>query len=232
VRTLDETLAAICALGNVWHGAGTVSDDALRAIFEHTPRPLDHSAETGTGRSTVLLSNLSRRHVVFTKDDRGDGDSLDRVRSSPFFVSTTVDFVIGRTQLTVPLYKFNEALDLVLIDGPHGFPFPALEYYYLYPHIRRGGILIVDDIQIPSIRFMFNFLSRDAMWQLDKVVQNTAFFTRTDAPTFDPLGDGWWLQGFNEGALHGTRLARMKSHAPAPVKSAWHAIRGKTPRKN
>jgi hypothetical protein len=231
VQSLDATLAEICALGNDWHGAGTVSNEALRAMSERSPRPLARSAETGTGRSTVLLSNLSQSHVVFTKDDRGDGDSLDRVRSSPLFVSTAVDFVIGRTQLTIPSYRFQEALDLVFIDGPHGFPFPVLEYYYLYPHVRPGGLLIVDDIQIPSIRFMFRFLSGDDMWRLDEVVGNTAFFSRTNAPTFDPLGDGWWLQGYNKSVLRGTWLARLRSHAPAPLKSAWRAIRGTTPRK-
>jgi hypothetical protein len=223
---LDEVLAGICALGNDWHGAGTVSNEALRAMLERSPRPLARSAETGTGRSTLLLSNLSGSHVVFTKDDRGDGDSLDRVRSSPLLISTAVEFVIGATQLTIPRYTFAGDLDLAFIDGPHGFPFPALEYYYLYPHLRPGGLLIIDDVQIPSINFMFSFLARDEMWRLDEVVGNTAFFSRTDAPTFDPLGDGWWLQGYNKSAFEGTWLARLRSRAPAPLKSAWHALRG------
>jgi hypothetical protein len=228
---LDKVLAEICALGNDWHGAGTVSDGALQAMLERSPRPLARSAETGTGRSTLLLSNLSGRHVVFTKDDRGDGDSLDRVRSSPLFISTDVDFVIGPTQLTMPSYTFAGDLDLAFIDGPHGFPFPALEYYYLYPRLCTGGLLIIDDVHIPSINFMFRFLARDDMWRLDEVVGNTAFFSRTDAPTFDPLGDGWWLQGYNKSAFEGTWLSRLRSRAPAPFKSAWHALRGTIPAK-
>lgn len=226
MESSDETLAKICALGNDWHGAGTVSDDVLRALLARTPRPLLRSAETGTGRSTLVFSNVSASHVVFTKQDRGDGDSLDRVRSSPMFVSSAVEFVIGPTQLTVPRYEFRGVLDLVFIDGPHGFPFPALEYYYLYPHIRAGGALIIDDIQIPSIRFLFSFLSRDEMWDLDEVVDNTAFFRRTNAPLFDPLGDGWWLQGYNKRALKGTPIQRLRSRIPGPLKSAWHVIRG------
>ena len=33
--------------------------------------------------------------------------------------------------------------------------------------------------------------------QLDQIVQTTAFFTRTTAPTFDPFGDNWWQQHYN-----------------------------------
>jgi hypothetical protein len=61
--------------------------------------------------------------------------------------------------------------------------------------------LVLDDIQIRSIHHLFKFLCRDAMFQLDEVAHTTAFFTRTDAPTFDPLGDGWWKQGYNANPL-------------------------------
>lgn len=184
-----------------------------------------HSAETGAGRSTLLLSHVSAHHVVFTKDDRGDGDSLDRVRSSPLLASGAVEFVVGPTQLTVPRHTFTEPLDLVLLDGPHAFPFPELEYYYLYPQLRPGAVLIVDDIHIPSVRVLFDFLSQDAMWRRVMVVDKTAFFTRTDAPTFDPVGDGWWLQRYNRRAVEGTHLQRLRARAPAPLKRAWRSLR-------
>ena len=40
------------------------------------------------------------------------------------------------------------------------------------------------------------FLAEDDMFTLEHVA-NTAFFVRTSAPTFLPLGDGWWLQRYN-----------------------------------
>lgn len=119
------------------------------------------------------------------------------VRRSEMLRPDVVTFVEGPTQLTLPRQQFPEKLQLVLIDGPHAYPFPDLEYYFLYPHLDTGGLLILDDIQIRSIHNLFAFLCADSMFRLDEVVRSTAFFTRTDAPTFDPAGDGWQEQRYN-----------------------------------
>ncbi len=78
-----------------------------------------------------------------------------------------------------------------------GFPYPILEYYHFYRHMRVGGMLVVDDIHIPVVRFLYEFLRDDDMFEPVDVTSNTAFFRRTDAPTFNPVGDDWWLQGYN-----------------------------------
>jgi hypothetical protein len=97
----------------------------------------------------------------------------------------------------MPKHEFRQTFQFVLLDGPHAWPFPDLEYYYLYPHIDVRGILVVDDIQIRTIGRMVDFLKVDAMWNLIEVVQNTAFFRRTAAPIFCPTGDSWWEQKYN-----------------------------------
>ena len=112
-----------------------------------------------------------------------------------------VRFVLGPTQVTLPRYHFTERFKLVLLDGPHAYPFPDLEYYYFYPHIVTGGWLVIDDMQIPSIRRMVEILSADDMWHLEQTVGRTAFLRRTDAPTFCPTGDSWWEQGYNRPAV-------------------------------
>lgn len=45
----------------------------------------------------------------------------------------------------------------------------------------------------------------------------TAVFRRTDAPVFDPFGDGWWLQDFNRRRADFARdihLCDGRRHAP------------------
>jgi hypothetical protein len=119
------------------------------------------------------------------------------VRRSPLLRPDVVTFVEGPTQATLPAYRFTEKLQLVLLDGPHAYPFPDLEYYFLYPHLETGALLILDDIHIPTVHNLFEFLRRDAMFELEEVVEKTAFFTRTGAPVFDPFGDGWQDQNYN-----------------------------------
>src|SRR5436309_14222224 len=88
-----------------------------------------------------------------------------------------------------------------LIDGPHAYPFPDLEYFCLYPHLEAGGLLVIDDIHIPTIQNLFRFLRTDAMFRLVEICGKTAFFERTGVPPFDPWGDGWWLQACNRRTL-------------------------------
>jgi hypothetical protein len=199
--TIDRVLKEVQLLPEDWHIGGTVTSDTLQAIVKHVADlDVSHSMETGSGRTTLLFSHLSRDHKVFAVNDYGDTDtkSITAVQASPLFNRATVEFIEGPTQRTLPQYQFKHALQVACIDGPHGFPFPAMEYYYIYPHLEENSLLILDDIHIPTIRHMFDFLKEDEMFRLIEVVDTTAFFKRTSAPTFDPFLDGWWLQVYNK----------------------------------
>jgi hypothetical protein len=194
------------------HQAGTFSQRVLEGIFRHaTQWPIDHSAETGSGASTLLFSHLSRYHTVFALD--GGTGSIERVKSSPLFRPAGVTFIEGPSQLTLPRHTFENPLQLALIDGPHGYPFPDLEYYYLYPQLDRDALLIVDDIHIRTVGNLYDFLCAEDMFRLQEVIETTAFFRRTDAPTFSPVSDGWWTQGYNRGDLEPAPAEPVQSGA-------------------
>jgi hypothetical protein len=169
----------------------------LRALVTHASAvgPIEHSVETGSGKTTLLFSHLSANHVVFAVDA---GQSITQVRNSPLFEPRTTQFVEGPTQRTLPQHRFSYQHQIVFIDGPHGYPFPDLEYYYLYPTLAKGGLLVLDDIRIPTIARMFDIVKADEMFDVIEVVGgNTAFARRTDAAMIDPESDSWWLQGYN-----------------------------------
>ena len=190
-----DFLAALDALSGDWHGAGCLEMANLEALAKHAAaRRVRRSVETGAGKSTLLLSHLSEHHTVFAVNA---GESLSRTRENSLLRKEQVEFVEGPTQLTLMTHEFTEPLQLVFIDGPHGFPFPNMEYWKLYPHLEPGGLLVLDDIHIPTIRQMFDFLREDDMFTLLETVGKTAFFERTNAPTFSPVEDGWWLQPYN-----------------------------------
>jgi hypothetical protein len=194
------------------HRAGTVDISVLQAIERLAPATVNWSMETGCGKTTILLSNLSTRHHVFAFDDRGEERSSIRYyEDCPLFRRDRTTEILGATQLTLPAYHFSEPIDLALLDGPHGYPFPDLEYYYVYPRLRTGALLIIDDIHIPTIQRLHTFLAEDDMFELAYVERTTSFFVRTAAPTFYPIGDGWEHQAFNK--------ARFPAYPP-PVRPA------------
>jgi hypothetical protein len=202
----------IGSLPEMWHGAGSLSPSVLGGIARHADRlgPVHRSAETGAGKSTLLFSHLSSNHLVFAVD-AGNG-SVTKTKASPLLRPGGVTFVEGPTQLTLPRHTFPGSLQVVLLDGPHGYPFPDLEYYYFYPVIKTGGLLIVDDIQIPTIGRMFDIIKAGDMFRLLEVIENTAFLERTEAPLVSPTGDGWSLQGYNR-AYHNQLLAWIAQQA-------------------
>lgn len=178
---------------------GSVVDDALRLIYQlGRAEKWRHTCETGTGRTTVLLSNLSSKHVVFALERSGNLSEGGRGAEK----AESVEYVLGPSQRTLPAYRFTQELDFAMIDGPHAYPFPDLEYFYLYPHVRRGGWLVVDDVHIPTINNLHRFLCEEPMWRFHARKGNTAFFQRTDTPTFDPYGDGWWNQAYNQNHIN------------------------------
>jgi Methyltransferase domain len=194
-------------------------------LVQHSKgKTIQHSVETGTGKSTILLSHMSSDHKVFAFDD--PGGAMNNVQRSPLLNAEKVEFVVGPTQSTLPVYEFEATLQLALIDGAHGYPFPELDYVRIYPHLDLGALLIVDDIHIPTISNFFRFLREDDMFRLEEVIETTAFFRRTEAPVFDPCGDGWFLQNYNiarfpeNPQLSSIVRAGMRAwaSAPGPVK--------------
>ena len=178
-----------------FHISGSLSPNVLRRIAElHREVDAKVSAETGCGLTTLILSQLSQRHTSFTVDF---GDSLPNTRNHSLFNAASTTFVVNPTQVSLPQWKFAEPLDFVILDGPHAYPFPDLEYFHVYPHVCAGGVLVIDDIHIPTIGHLYDFLRDDEMWEHVGDVETTAFFKRTRAPLLDPHGDGWPSQRYN-----------------------------------
>lgn len=219
---IPGAIQAISHIGNEFHKAGVLGSPVILEMYRLT-RHFDiiHSLETGCGKSTLLFSQISNSHLCFTLGGSAtDGDgSLVAVRQSALFNQDGVKFVEGPTQLTLPAFQFDRKFQVIFIDGPHGFPFPNIEYYFLYPHLEEGGLLILDDIHIPTITQLYDFLREDDMFEHIRNVSTTAFFRRTGAELFDPLGDGWWLQQYN---------IRHLSSTPGGLKRKVHDLLAKS----
>ena len=190
---------AACDGGPQNHVGGVFGTETLRRLEVILPARMERSVETGCGKSTILFSNLSDRHKVFALDDRkwGGKSSVEFFLGCPLSRPERVEFVFGPTQKTLPVHDAHAPYDLIMLDGPHGYPFPELEYLSLYPHLKKGGFLVVDDVHCPTIGRFADFLAEDEMFECIALLEATAVFRRTDAPTFDPYGDGWWAQRYN-----------------------------------
>ena len=181
------------------HAWGAFANSTLKRLEQVLPSKVNRTLETGCGKSTILFSNISETHLVFSFDDRelGDSSSVLLYENHPLTKMDILSLVPGPTQLTLPKYDAFEEYDIIMLDGPHGSPFLELEYYFTYPHLKRGGYLIIDDIHIPSIGQFADVIKEDRMFEYHALIETTLVLRRTNAETFNPFGDNWYKQDFN-----------------------------------
>lgn len=180
------------------HCAGSIGYRTLAVLEDLLGPNVGRTAETGCGRSTILFSRLSAEHHVFCIDDREvDRSSVRYYTDSSVSEIANVRMTFGPTQETLFRFEHPGAYDAVLLDGPHGYPFPELEYFHFYPRIRSGGLLIIDDVQIATVGRMADVLQEDAMWDMEVLSGKTVFFRRTSVEPLPPDGDDWYRQNFN-----------------------------------
>ncbi|MBK8455891.1 MAG: class I SAM-dependent methyltransferase [Phyllobacteriaceae bacterium] len=186
-------------LAGTAHRGGAFNSEVLLAISENLPSGDITTLETGCGKSSIMFSHMARRHFVFAYDDRGaDGSSVDLVQQDPEFKTETTTWIFGPTQKTLPTFAFDDLLvDVILIDGPHGYPFPHFEYAILYDKLKPGGVLILDDVHIPSIGNMYDLLREDRMYEEIGVIATTGLLRRTGIEGVPPDGDHWYEQSYN-----------------------------------
>jgi hypothetical protein len=181
----------LVARASGFHPWDAMAPAALAGILQRGP--FRSTVETGCGGSTMVLSQASDRHIAFAIE--GADRTITELRSQNDLRIENVIFVEGETKDTLPGYPLEGEIDLALLDGPHAYPLPQIEFAYLFPRIRLGGWLVVDDIQIPSVYELFRFLGREPSVVLEEVAVRTAFFRRANVAEHGP--DGWALQGMN-----------------------------------
>ena len=204
--------------------------EPLRALVAEL-RPGMRTLETGCGGTTVAFAAAGTRHTAVTPN----GDEIERIRAfceRNAISLESVDFVVGSSDRV--LVDWSEPLDLVLVDGAHRVPFPFLDWHYTSSQLKVGGLLFLDDVPIPAVHLLFDFLRREDEWRLVAIHgDKLAVFEKTVQLPDDATLD-WEAQRFNlpwiydhvplrrrwrrlrDRAMIGTRLRRMHGRSAAP----------------
>lgn len=157
--------------------------------LEQTVQPGWATLETGAGLSTIVFAARGAEHEAVTPD--ADEAAAIRVelerRAIPI---ERVTFRLGASHEVLPSWP-PRALDLVLLDGAHGFPYPVLDWWYVMPHLKRGGLLLLDDAYMAGVRVLLEYLESRPSWQLEDAVGYRTVVVRKladEEPPFDSFG--------------------------------------------
>jgi len=131
--------------------------------------------ETGAGLSTLLFAYKSARHTCVTPWEL-EALRVKRQCAEHGVSIERLTFAVGSSDRVLPGLLNSGPLDLVLIDGGHGFPFPFVDWIYCAPRLSLGGILIVDDTHLWTGAVLRDFLLSDPDWKLEaSFVRGAAF---------------------------------------------------------
>jgi methyltransferase family protein len=147
------------------HSDGTVTwalDNNVARFLFHTISEGQQTLETGMGLSTVIFALRGSRHIAIAPE-KAEVDQIKQFCLDHSISTDNVEFVVDMSDNALPKMDLPP-LDLILIDGGHGFPVPYIDWRYTAPHLKTGGILIVDDCQIETGAVLRNFLRCEDVW--------------------------------------------------------------------
>jgi predicted O-methyltransferase YrrM len=160
------------------------------AWLEREVRPGMATLETGSGASTLVFAAAGADHESVTPA----ADEEERFRAEcqrRGIDGSRVTFRIGLSHEVLPTLE-RPPLDLVLIDGAHGFPYPVLDWWQVAPRLKVGGRMLIDDAYMPPVRTLVDALRAQPQWTLEEAASFRTAVVRKVAeglPSFDWEGE-------------------------------------------
>jgi predicted O-methyltransferase YrrM len=189
-RSLTDELRALPpGLHGEGHEFWGLAWPALRWL-EREVRPGMRTLETGSGASTLAFAAGGADHVAITPNPREEeavraqADRLDIDHSR-------VQFAVGPSHEILPQLE-PSPLDLVLVDGAHGFPYPLLDWWYIAPRLRIGARMLLDDAYMPPVATLVDALRAQSAWEIAETVGYRTVVVRKltdELPPFDWQGE-------------------------------------------
>jgi hypothetical protein len=162
--------------------AWDISDEVLAFIHSHV-RPGMQTLETGAGQSTLAFLTAGAVHTAVTPS-QSEADAIRRAALERELDTDRLAFAFGYSQDVLPglMAERSTSLDVVLIDGGHGFPIPTVDWVYTAPKLKLGGLMIVDDVDLWTGQMLVDFMRAEACWKHQTTLRGRTAVFRLVAP--------------------------------------------------
>jgi hypothetical protein len=168
------------------------TDRECYALIAETVQPGMHTLETGSGLSTVLFAAAGADHTCVTPSAEEAARILAYCERQG--ISTdSLRFELGTSDEILPRLADGPRLDLVFVDGNHGYPTPMIDWFYAGSRLVPGGLLIVDDVPLPAVAHLCAFVDHDPRFIVHR---RTAKWIAYRASAGGSLRQDWFEQPF------------------------------------
>ena len=134
----------------------------------------------------VLTGRPDVRHVVIDPNQLTGYASAGLRVLERAGVTDLVEFHAEESQLLLPrLAAAGRCFDLAFVDGNHRFDYVFVDLFFLRRLVRRGGIVVLDDYNLPGIRRAAAFFVTNTGWTLETTAVDDQIVVLRTAATPD-----------------------------------------------
>jgi Sulfotransferase family len=151
------------------------SEEVLSFIDQHVTEN-SRTLETGAGMSTILFAIRGSEHTCIVPS-QGQIDRIKQYCHDHQISTDKIDFQLHNSEVILPVLNPKD-LDLILIDGCHGFPIPFIDWFYATSYLKKDGTLIVDDTQLWTGAVLKEYLLSEPEWELIEDIEPRAAIFR------------------------------------------------------
>jgi predicted O-methyltransferase YrrM len=148
------------------HSIGRAQGEALRdlALAEDARHTIEVGLALGISALFLCQAVLERggRHVAIDpfQQESWNGAGLRTLREAG--VDDLVEVIEEESQLALPrLVSEGREFDFAFVDGDHRFEGVFLDLYFMSRLVKPGGLVVVDDMWMPSVRTAVAYVERN-----------------------------------------------------------------------
>jgi predicted O-methyltransferase YrrM len=197
------------------HSLEKPAGEALRdlAIGEGAARTIEVGLAFGMSALFLCQAVLGRAggHVAIDpfQQRSWNGAGLRTLRDAG--VEGTVEVIEEESQLALPrLLAEGRRFDFAFIDGDHRFEGVFLDLYFMTRLVEAGGLVVVDDMWMPSVRTAVAYVERNLGASLE--------------PDALPNGFRWRRRPMKRGVAGGRGDMAVLRLPSEPTKPRWDAF--------
>jgi hypothetical protein len=148
--------------------------------------------ETGAGNSTIAFLIAGVSEIVSIAPDDTLFNRIRKYCEDNQISITGLEAIENKSEWALPsIASSDRRFHIGLIDGAHGWPNTFVDLNYIYFSLHKGGFLILDDVQLHSIKEMAKFVMAEE--QQFRLVANLG-----KALVFEKLTDNRELGEWNQ----------------------------------
>ena len=116
--------------------------------------------ETGAGNSTIFFLFHCPSKLISIDPWQDVYNRIETYCIEQHIDQSPLDFRLAKSQYVLPKLAEHEpaSFDFALIDGNHGWPAVMVDFCYMLALLRPGGLLMIDDIKLYSVKELTRLL--------------------------------------------------------------------------